>query len=182
MGTQIVEIPATIKFIWKIDNFNLYLNNKVYHYSDVFSAGGAKWKVKIYPMGCGEVFDHLSMYLCVWTRPVFQCAAFSFAITNQTNPANMKTIGAERQFISVIVQRGWGCPKFLPLCELHDSKNGYLVNDICEIRIEISRKISAEAEKLVKQEGKHLSQAKFQVFGHHFHMVLVFRRINHSWI
>ncbi|KAI3920714.1 hypothetical protein MKW98_005540, partial [Papaver atlanticum] len=40
-SSQILELPSTMKFIWKIHNFTK-LNNKVYQYSDVFSAGGAK--------------------------------------------------------------------------------------------------------------------------------------------
>ncbi|KAI3874625.1 hypothetical protein MKW92_051913, partial [Papaver armeniacum] len=75
----------------------------------------------------------------------------------------------EKQFVSTTIDRAWGYLKFLPLSQLHDSSKGYLVNDICEIVIEITCKIGAVAEKSVKQEGKqpvkedrkqHLSKAK----------------------
>ncbi|RZC53946.1 hypothetical protein C5167_012810 [Papaver somniferum] len=62
MGTKIVELPSTVKFIWKIDNFSkLYSNNSAYLYSDVFSAAGAKWKGLIYPKGSGKVFISVSL-------------------------------------------------------------------------------------------------------------------------
>ncbi|KAI3975637.1 hypothetical protein MKX01_004145 [Papaver californicum] len=169
MGTQIVEVvelPSTVGFVWKIDNFSqLYLNNKGYHYSDVSIAAGAKWKVKIYPMGCGEVFDHLSMYLYREDSDNFPVSVkYSFAITSQTNSTNTKTVEGEKQFISTTADRAWGYLKILPLSQLHDSNKGlskgYLVNDTCEIRIEITRKIATAAEKPVKQKGKHSSRAK----------------------
>ncbi|KAI3890295.1 hypothetical protein MKX03_016478 [Papaver bracteatum] len=149
-----------MKFIWKIHNFSK-LNNKVYQYSDVFSAGGAKWKAIIYPKGCREVFDHLSNYLYrVDSSSVPVNVAYSFAITDQTNPANTKTFGSEAQFVSGTRDDGWGYTKFLPFSQLHDSNKGYLVNDICEIQIEITRKIAANAKKPVKQEGKQSVKGK----------------------
>ncbi|XP_026380682.1 ubiquitin carboxyl-terminal hydrolase 12-like isoform X1 [Papaver somniferum] len=162
MGTQILELPSTMNFIWKIRNFSK-LNHKVSHYSDVFSAGGAKWKARIYPKGCGEVFDHLSIYLYRVDSSSFPVnVAYTFAITDQTNPANTKTVAGEKQFVSGTREGAWGYPKFFPLSKLHDSKKGYLVNDICEIKIEITRKIPANAKKPVnvKGKGKHLPQAK----------------------
>ncbi|RZC61887.1 hypothetical protein C5167_023643 [Papaver somniferum] len=161
-------MASSVRFIWKIDNFSqLYLTNKEYQCSDVFSAAGAKWKVKIYPMGSGEVFDHLSVYLYredSANSPVN--VKYRLAITSQTNPANTKTVAGEKPFVSSTV--AWGYLKFLPLSQLHDSSKGYLVNDTCEIVIEITRQIVADVKKCVKQEGKqpvkreekHLLQAK----------------------
>ncbi|KAI3897465.1 hypothetical protein MKX03_033216 [Papaver bracteatum] len=163
-------MASSVRFIWKIDNFSqLYLNNKEYQCSDVFSAAGAKWKVKIYPMGSGEVFDHLSVYLYREDSANFPVnVKYRLAITSQTNPANTKTVEGEKQFVSITVDRAWGYLKFLPLSQLHDSSKGYLVNDTCEIIIEIIHQIAADADKSVKQEGKqpvknqgkHLLQAK----------------------
>ncbi|KAI3897464.1 hypothetical protein MKX03_033215 [Papaver bracteatum] len=139
-------MASPVRFNWKIDNFSqLYLNNKGgYHNSDVFRAAGAKWKVKIYPMGFGEVFDHLSVYLYREDSANFPVnVKYKFAITSQTNPADTKT-----------VDRAWGYLKILPLSQLHDSSKGYLVNDTCEIIIEITRQIAADADKSAKQERK----------------------------
>ncbi|KAI3925676.1 hypothetical protein MKW92_017058, partial [Papaver armeniacum] len=60
----------------------------------------------------------------------------------------------EQQFVSTTVDRGWGYLKFLPLSQLHDSSKGYIVNDTCEIIIEITSQIAADVKKSVKQEGK----------------------------
>ncbi|KAI3920715.1 hypothetical protein MKW98_005541, partial [Papaver atlanticum] len=66
----------------------------------------------------------------------------------------------EKQFVSGTRGGGWGYSKKIPLSQLHYSNKGYLVNDICEIKIEITRKIAANAKKPVKQEGKQSVKGK----------------------
>ncbi|KAI3897460.1 hypothetical protein MKX03_033211 [Papaver bracteatum] len=126
MGTKVVELPSTVKFIWKIDNFSrLYSNNTAYLYSDVFSAAGAKWRGLIYPKGSGKVFDHLSVYLSRQDSAKF--------------PVNVDC----------------SLTKFLPLSQLHDLNKRYLANDTCEIRIEITRKIAKKPLKKKSQSSNY---------------------------
>ncbi|KAI3897461.1 hypothetical protein MKX03_033212 [Papaver bracteatum] len=151
MGTKVVKLPSTVKFIWKIDNFSkLYSNNTAYLYSDVFSAVGAKWRGLIYPKGSGKVFDHLSLYLSRQDSAKFPVNVdYSLTITSQ-NPTNNKTLGCEHQFNS---PSSWGFQKFLPLGELHDLNKEYLVNDACAIRIEITGKIAKKPQVIYVWEA-----------------------------
>ncbi|KAI3897459.1 hypothetical protein MKX03_033210 [Papaver bracteatum] len=154
MGTKVVELPSTVKFIWKIDNFSrLYSNNTAYLYSDVFSAAGAKWRGLIYPKGSGKVFDHLSVYLSRQDSAKFPVNVdCSLTVTSQTDPTNNKTLGGEHQFNS---PGCWGYEKFLPLSQLHDLNKRYLANDTCEIRIEITRKIAKKPLKKKSQSSNY---------------------------
>ncbi|MCL7043377.1 hypothetical protein MKW94_028712, partial [Papaver nudicaule] len=119
-------------------------------------------KVRIYPKGCGKVFDSLSVYIYREDSTDFPVnAKYSFEITSQANLTNTgaKKSEGERQFSST--DRAWGFHKVMPLSQLHDPKAGYLVNDTCEIRIECS-KIAVDFEKPVKEKAKHLSQAQLK--------------------
>ncbi|RZC79417.1 hypothetical protein C5167_003622 [Papaver somniferum] len=151
MGTQIIERPATYKFLWKIDNFSkLYSNNILEHESDVFSAGVAKWKVQMYPRGNREVFDHLALYLCRVDSAKYPVKAnFKFTITSQTNHFYTSEDG-EAQFTTA--KTSWGIQKFVALRRLHNPNSGYILDDILEIDIEITCEISADADKPVKEE------------------------------
>ncbi|XP_026439728.1 MATH domain and coiled-coil domain-containing protein At3g58200-like [Papaver somniferum] len=123
-GTQVVDLPATFKFIWKINNFSK-LNNEVHHYSDVFVAGGTKWKAVIYPKGFGEVYDHLTAFLVLedsTNLPVD--AEFSFAVICTSNSSKTVRDGRKYQFGNA--GQMWGFLKLLPLSRLHDPKNGYI--------------------------------------------------------
>ncbi|CAI9766950.1 unnamed protein product [Fraxinus pennsylvanica] len=76
------EEPQASRFTWAIDNFSRLNVKKLY--SDVFTIGGYKWRVLIFPKG--NNVDYLSMYLDVedsaalpygWNR----YAQFSLALT-----------------------------------------------------------------------------------------------------
>ncbi|KAI3994517.1 hypothetical protein MKX01_012774 [Papaver californicum] len=139
---QLVELPCTCKYIWKIENFSS-LNDEVSHTSDIFEAGGAKWKLLIYPKGLKNVYDHLSLFLVsadVRDLPIH--AEFSLAVTNQTNPTKTITEVAEHQFTTDL---GYGFPEMLSLSKLYHSSAGYIVNDACEVRVEVTCKVTAKS-------------------------------------
>ncbi|XP_050226572.1 ubiquitin C-terminal hydrolase 13-like [Mercurialis annua] len=82
-----MEVPASTKFTWKIDNFSQLTKRKLH--SDIFIAGRCKWRVLIFPKG-NNVFDNLSIYLAIadpmnlphgWSRD----ADFSLSVINQFN-------------------------------------------------------------------------------------------------
>ncbi|KAI3878667.1 hypothetical protein MKX03_013965 [Papaver bracteatum] len=154
MGTKVVGLASTstFRFVWKIDNFSkLYLENKVIHYSDVFSAGGAKWRMQVYPKGSGKVFDHLSIYLCCAESNKYPVdAKYRFTITSQTNTFVTSDNG-EGKFNNA--KDGWGFPEFVTLRRLHNS--GYILDDTLEIDIEITSQNAADTDKHVKEEPRH---------------------------
>ncbi|KAI3844911.1 hypothetical protein MKX03_027972 [Papaver bracteatum] len=151
MGTRIVELPATFQFVWKIDNFStLYSRNKVSHRSDVFSAGGAKWQVVVFPRGCEPVFDHLALYLRrVDSNKYPVNAKYKFTITSQTNSSATSDDGEEEFTTATNL---WGFLKFVGLRRLHSPDSGYILNDTLEIKIKIICKVAADMDKPVKEE------------------------------
>ncbi|XP_072986593.1 ubiquitin C-terminal hydrolase 13-like [Typha latifolia] len=133
---QQVEEPPMSRFTWPIENFSRLNVKKIY--SDVFSVGGYKWRVLIFPKG--NNVDHLSMYLDVadsanlsygWSR----YAQFSLAVVNQIN--NRYTIRKDTQHQFNARESDWGFTSFMALSELLDPSRGYIVNDTCIVQAEV---------------------------------------------
>ncbi|KAI3894788.1 hypothetical protein MKX03_023583 [Papaver bracteatum] len=135
MATKVREVSSSTRFIWKIENFSK-LNAHEGVCSEVFSVGASKWRVKMYPKGKGEVYDYLSLYLCPVDLKKSVFTEFSFAVTSQTNPKNTYEEGNHKFGIGAGSENGW--KNFIPLSELHDPDEGYILNDTCVIAIEVS--------------------------------------------
>ncbi|KAK7344727.1 hypothetical protein VNO77_14702 [Canavalia gladiata] len=131
-----VDDPPSARFTWTIDNFSR-LTKKLY--SDVFSVGGYKWRILIFPKG--NSVDHLSMYVDVadsgtlpygWSR----YAQFSLTVVNQIN--GKYSIRKETQHQFNARESDWGFTNFMPLGELYDPARGYLVNDTCVVEADVA--------------------------------------------
>ncbi|KAF9600797.1 hypothetical protein IFM89_012536 [Coptis chinensis] len=131
----------TKTFTWTIKNFSKVYTRK--HYSDVFETSGCKWQVLIYPKGCNGVCngDHLSVYLVVaspeylphiWSR----YAEFSLSVVNQMYQQSTLRKDAQHKFNRR--ESNWGFTSFIPLCKLHDPKEGFLVNGTLIIEAEVA--------------------------------------------
>ncbi|KAK1409857.1 hypothetical protein QVD17_36386 [Tagetes erecta] len=134
---QVAEEPQSVRFTWTIENFSHQTNKKIY--SDVFVVGGYKWCVLIYPKG--NNVDHLSVYLDVadssslpygWSK----YAQFTLALVNQIH--NKFTIKKDTQHQFNSKESDWGFASFITLSDLHDPKNGYLINDTCIIEADVA--------------------------------------------
>uniref|UniRef100_A0A0D6QRD3 ubiquitinyl hydrolase 1 n=1 Tax=Araucaria cunninghamii TaxID=56994 RepID=A0A0D6QRD3_ARACU len=130
------EDPPQSRFTWTIENFSR-LNVKK-HYSEIFSVGGFKWRVLIFPKG--NNVDQLSMYLDVadsatlpygWSRH----AQFSLAVVNQINPKYTIRKDTQHQFNAR--ESDWGFTSFMPLGEIYDPSKGYLVNDTLVVEADV---------------------------------------------
>ncbi|KAI3993823.1 hypothetical protein MKX01_002836 [Papaver californicum] len=136
------EVPPSSRFTWIIDKFNRLYTKE--HYSDVFTAGGYKWRLKIFPMG--NTVDQLSVYLEAadsanlpyrWSR----YAQFSLAVVNQIH--HKYTVRKDTQHKFTARQTDWGFTSFMPLSDLYDPSRGYLANDTCIVEAEVAvRKIT----------------------------------------
>ncbi|KAK8918564.1 Ubiquitin carboxyl-terminal hydrolase 13 [Platanthera zijinensis] len=133
---QPVEDLSTTRFTWMIENFSRLTAKKLY--SDVFTVGGYKWRILIFPKG--NNVDHLSMYLDVadsttlpygWSRN----AQFSLAVRNQIQSEFTIRKDTQHQFNSR--ESDWGFTSFMPLGDLYDPSRGFLVNDTCVIGAEV---------------------------------------------
>ncbi|KAL6507816.1 CSN-associated deubiquitinating enzyme Ubp12 [Orobanche gracilis] len=135
------EEPQESQFTWTLRNFSRLSMKKLY--SDVFVAGGYKWRVLIFPKG--NNMDYLSMYLDVadsatlpygWKRN----AQFSLSVINQMHSRLTVKKDTQHQFNQR--ESDWGFTSFMPLSELHDPNKGYLMNDTCIIHADVAvRKI-----------------------------------------
>ncbi|XP_024631332.1 ubiquitin carboxyl-terminal hydrolase 12 isoform X5 [Medicago truncatula] len=131
-----VEDPPIGRFTWTIDNFSR-LPKK--HYSDVFTVGGYKWRILIFPKGNNA--EHLSMYIDVadagsmpygWTR----FAQFSLTVVNQVHSKYSVRKETQHQFNAR--ESDWGFTNFMPLAELYDPSRGYVVEDRCILEADVN--------------------------------------------
>ncbi|PON54719.1 E3 ubiquitin-protein ligase SIN-like [Parasponia andersonii] len=123
------------RLTWTIKSFSTCGNKKLY--SEVFCAGGYKWRILIYPKG--NKVDYVSVYLDVadsstlphdWSKH----AHFSLSIISQNHEYTMKK-EAEHEFNAK--ESDWGFTSFLPLTELEDPIRGYLVRGECTVQAEV---------------------------------------------
>ncbi|KAG0478767.1 hypothetical protein HPP92_013486 [Vanilla planifolia] len=133
---QQVEESSASRFTWTIENFSRLSAKRLY--SDIFTVGGFKWRILMFPTGNGV--EHLSMYLdvadslglpCGWSR----YAQFSLSVVNQIH--NKYNIRKETQHQFSARESDWGFSSFMPLADLYDPSRGYLLNDTCLIEAEV---------------------------------------------
>ncbi|XP_052175009.1 ubiquitin C-terminal hydrolase 12 isoform X2 [Diospyros lotus] len=132
-----LDEPQAFRFVWTIENFSRLSTKK--HYSEVFMAGGYKWRVLIFPRG--NNVSYLSMYLDVADSAILpygwrRYALFSLAVVNQFH-ANL-TMRKETQHQFNARESDWGFTSFMPLNELYDPSGGFVVNDTCIIEADVA--------------------------------------------
>ncbi|KAJ9551958.1 hypothetical protein OSB04_016003 [Centaurea solstitialis] len=123
------EIMRT--YTWKIENF-LTITEKVI-YSEIFRVGNVKWRLRVYPNGnkvAGVAGTNLSFYLEVHDAASLPdrwrvYAYFILRLKNQTDNDDIEK-GTQKWFNSSDADWGFAC--FMPLKQLHDPANGFLLN------------------------------------------------------
>ncbi|KAI3840111.1 hypothetical protein MKX03_003567 [Papaver bracteatum] len=134
MGSEMIGLSSSYKFIWKIENFSK-INSENGFSSDVFSLGNSRWKIHINPKG-----EMLSLFLLSAAADELTKPAevdFSMTVTSQTD-RNI-TASCESKIRSPKeTKEGWGWQDFMPLSELNDPAKGFIVNDTCFITVELS--------------------------------------------
>ncbi|XP_010036572.2 ubiquitin carboxyl-terminal hydrolase 12 [Eucalyptus grandis] len=124
------------KYTWKITNFTGLTQKK--YYSEVFTLSNNAWRILIFPKGSNT--DHLSIYLDVadserlpsrWSRN----AHFKLILIDQNNYGNSRIREMEHNFTARESLSGF--TSFILLSEVHDSRNGYLVNNTLMVVAEI---------------------------------------------
>ncbi|PRQ55941.1 putative ubiquitinyl hydrolase 1 [Rosa chinensis] len=152
-GHELISMTYT----WTIDNYSKLKTRK--HYSDGFVVGDFKWRIVVYPKGSNGR-KYLSMYLNVadasklpsgWRR----YAEFSLTVVNQFNSDKSIRIDTQHQFSAK--KSDWGFTSFMPLSELFDPNEGFLVDDICIVEAEVAVS-KADIKVLKDQETAFLEQ------------------------
>ncbi|CAN6567015.1 unnamed protein product [Malus baccata var. baccata] len=137
---QVGEL-VSVTFTWKIEKFSRLRSQK--HYSDGFNVGDFEWQIVVYPKGSSGIpgTQDLSIYLKVadasalpsgWSK----YAQFTLTVVNQVKYD--KSITVETKHVFCASKRDWGFTSFMPLSELCDVAQGFIVNDTCVVEAEVA--------------------------------------------
>ncbi|XP_028070182.1 uncharacterized protein LOC114272668 isoform X1 [Camellia sinensis] len=125
-------------YTWKIDNFSS-LDGKT-HYSEVFTIGNRKWKLKLHPKGYPRANNKcLSLFLLLDDWKTFPSdrktyAKYKLLMRNQCHGQHVETTDTA----CFAPTSGWGRSSFLSLTDLHDASKGFLVKDTLIVEAEVS--------------------------------------------
>ncbi|KAJ0935365.1 putative ubiquitinyl hydrolase 1 [Helianthus annuus] len=131
--------PTTMNtYTWKINTFSSVTEDVLY--SDVFKVGKVKWKLILYPEGnilCKGT--HLSLYLGVHDAASLTdgwkvYAKFKLRLLSLDIEDDIE-IETDAWFCNSV--NDWGFHGFIPLCQLYDSENDFLMNDNLTVEVEI---------------------------------------------
>ncbi|KAL5781889.1 hypothetical protein ACOSP7_006918 [Xanthoceras sorbifolium] len=132
---SMVKDTCSVKHVWKIENFSKL--NAEYYESEVFSAGGQKWKILLYPKGlpCLQG-SHLSIFLALadLTPDSKAYADYALRMVDQLQAKHI-TVKAHHCFTDSI---GRGTHRLVTCSHFNDPGNGYLVKDICLVEAEVN--------------------------------------------
>lgn len=144
--------PLSTVFRWPIENFSKVLQRKLY--SDVFVAGGHKWRLLLFPKG--NNVDYISLYLDVpehqnfpigWTR----FAHFNLAIMNQVDRNHSVKKDTQHQFN--VRESDWGFTSFMSLQDVYDPSKGFLVGDRLLVEADVTVRVDQWAYDSKKETG-----------------------------
>ncbi|XP_031383026.1 MATH domain and coiled-coil domain-containing protein At3g44800-like [Punica granatum] len=128
--------PSSGSYTWRINYFSLMTQKK--YYSDVFTVGGCRWRILIFPKGNNS--DYFAIYLDVpdsatlpsgWAREVFM----TFTMVNQHDQSRSTKKDTRHRFNAREVD--WGFALYKPLTELRDRTKGFLINDAVIVKAEV---------------------------------------------
>ncbi|KAL8238346.1 hypothetical protein R6Q59_019427 [Mikania micrantha] len=136
--------PAHYKL--KIESFSLLSEAGIENYeSDVFEAGGYKWKLEVYPNGNERELagDHISVYLVIcdtqhlqkeWEVHVY----FKILIYDHIRHNYLTIQGGDGKRTRFHEKKTrWGFRKLISLDSFKKPENGYLYGDSCEFGAEV---------------------------------------------
>ncbi|XP_026415961.1 ubiquitin carboxyl-terminal hydrolase 12-like [Papaver somniferum] len=135
MASLIHNRYASTKFDWIINDF-AKVNSEEGLCSDVFSLG----KYRSIQRGM-EMYLSTCQYNLIpvdWNN--YPTAEFSASVLNLYDPNESATEGLKHKF-DKDGNYGWGSSTFMPLSDLHDPDEGYIVHGTCIIRVEVSCRI-----------------------------------------
>mmetsp|Transcript_35695 Transcript_35695/g.79387 ORF Transcript_35695/g.79387 Transcript_35695/m.79387 type:complete len:1131 (+) Transcript_35695:131-3523(+) len=121
---------------WKVENFSK-LADKVY--SNPFEIAQYQWRLLLFPKGNNKA-PQLSVYLDFPEAPYTPVqmspkASFKLHLLNQLDPT--KSFSKDTAHTFTQHESDWGFTQFMPLDDLKDPQNGYVVNDTIILRVEI---------------------------------------------
>lgn len=128
--------PPTYYHTWKVSNFSSLLDE--FYESESF--GCYKWKILLYPNGNGEAKGNcISLFLDVSQSSIPPntklLTKYFLCVENQMNGKNSEVEG---EWLYTLTNRAIGGRQFMTLAKLKDPTEGYLVDDSCIIKAEVT--------------------------------------------
>ncbi|KAH7522735.1 hypothetical protein FEM48_Zijuj07G0170000 [Ziziphus jujuba var. spinosa] len=126
----------------KVESYTLLSKSKAQKYdTDVFEAGGIKWRLSFYPNGDvkNNGKDYISLYLVIAETETYPFGwevnvNFKLFVYDQIRDKYL-TIQGVKRFHEM--KKEWGFEQLLALETFTNSSNGYLVNDCCVFGAEV---------------------------------------------
>ncbi|KAJ4715213.1 Ubiquitin carboxyl-terminal hydrolase 12 [Melia azedarach] len=130
---SMIQNKSSSKYVWQIRNFSKLETEQE---SEVFTAGDHKWKIRLYPKGDDSARGrHLSVFLVLADSRVKKIYTnYKLSILSQVFGGKNKTFNAEA-FVGAL---GSGCSEFVKLSDIEYSTDGFLVNDMCTVEVELT--------------------------------------------
>ncbi|CAL8991023.1 unnamed protein product [Prunus brigantina] len=128
------------KHCWKIQSFSKLKSQCLL--SELFTAGGQKWNIELYPKGDGDGENtHVSVYLSLanpeklspGSQLLTEC---TLRIVNQLDRKDKSRKLNHAWFSASSSSGGWSC--FIKLDSFTMLDNGYLVNNTCLVEAEVT--------------------------------------------
>ncbi|KAH7676323.1 Ubiquitinyl hydrolase 1 protein [Dioscorea alata] len=129
LAVQVYE-PQTHK--WIIPNFSEL--PKMGPVTESFTMFDFLWKLELYPNGRSESHRNVSLSLFYESSKPHPSAEFTLSIIDQIKGEHKKMTASA---VFGLVGQNWAFPNFLALKDLHEPSKGYIVNDICQVEVEI---------------------------------------------
>ncbi|KAH7511479.1 hypothetical protein JRO89_XSUnG0199000 [Xanthoceras sorbifolium] len=133
---SMVKDTCSVKHVWKIENFSKL--SAEFCFSEVFSAGGQKWKIKLYPNGFShKKGSHLSLFLALADFTPYSKIYTDYTL-RLVDQLQSKHIAFKTDHCFTAASNNLGWPSFVFLSYLNDPGNGCLVKDICLVEAEVN--------------------------------------------
>ncbi|WCJ18930.1 TRAF-like family protein [Euphorbia peplus] len=130
-------------YVWRLERFK-YLTQEYYN-SEVFTIGGHKWILKLYPNGDSvrpsSKGNYLSLYLCLEDSEALNPGEklnvnFVLRVKDQLHGKHHELSNSNVHYSAS--QKSWGFTGFMSLTKLNDLSNGYIINCVLIFELEIS--------------------------------------------
>ncbi|KAL3524901.1 hypothetical protein ACH5RR_013273 [Cinchona calisaya] len=133
-----ISETSTLTREWKISRFSQIYESWT---SEVFTEGGYKWCISLYPKGCGgEKNQSISIFLCLVSSEEFapdQKVKPQFSIFIKDQKTGAEHHKQSSRWFSAST-KSWGWSEFMSLTELNAQSAGFTFNDCCIIKLELS--------------------------------------------
>ncbi|XP_028766513.1 uncharacterized protein LOC114724340 [Neltuma alba] len=141
--STVLKPPSYETYIWKLENFSQIKTD--FCYSESFTAGGTKWKLKFYPKGDkGGRNGFVSIFLVLDETQISEkwYAESTLRVRNQLSTLRNRVANGGKWFRYWFSY--WGLSEFISVQELKDTTKGFCVNDTVIIECQISLIIQAQ--------------------------------------